>query len=380
MTVLVISAVGVLVVAGFHIVAGWFLANGLYRGGLRVGSKPTDLGVRVRAVTNDTIVLASPAPRQDIGHPGYLGLRWLDGYGHVGEVLSAANGEIVRRYEAVSGTGPPVCVGSLEECPPLEMDSFFYPNGPEDLGLRFEDVEYESPLGPMGAWLVPAGDGTRWAVHCHGWTVDRRELVRMLPTFHTHNLTSMVIDYRNDPGAPRDPTGRYRFGLSEWEDLEAAVRHALDHGAEDVVLTGCSTGAAVVMSFLERSELAGSVVGLVFDSPNVILVEAVRHATREGRATPLMVEFGLWLADLRWGIDWEATNYVQRSADTIRVPALVFHGTSDQRVPISVSRQLEAQVPDLVDLVETPAAGHVMSWNADPERYETYLTRFLERI
>jgi hypothetical protein len=37
-------------------------------------------------------------------------------------------------------------------------------------------------------------------------------------------------------------------------------------------------------------------------------------------------------------------------------------------------------VPDLVDLVETPAAGHVMSWNANPERYERYLAGFLSRL
>jgi pimeloyl-ACP methyl ester carboxylesterase len=379
-TFLIVAAAGVLAVAGFHLVAGWLLANGLYESGLEVGPKPLDLGVRVRAVTKDTIVLESPSPRQDIGHPGHIGLRWPDGYGHVGEVLAAGDGQITRQYESVEGTTPPVCVGPVEQCPPLEMDSFFYPSGPGDVNLGFEQIRYESPLGPMEAWLIPAESGTRWAIHCHGWTVERRELVRMLPAFYSQHVTSMVIDYRNDPGAPSDPSGRYRFGLTEWEDLEAAVRYAHDHGAQDVILTGCSTGAAIVMSFLERSELAEGVVGLVFDSPNVILVEAVRHATREHRATPLMVEFGLWLADLRWKIDWEATNYVQRSEETIRVPTLVLHGTSDQRVPISVSRQLEARVPALVELVETPAAGHVMSWNANPERYETYLSRFLERL
>jgi pimeloyl-ACP methyl ester carboxylesterase len=92
------------------------------------------------------------------------------------------------------------------------------------------------------------------------------------------------------------------------------------------------------------------------------------------------MEFGMWIADLRWKVDWETTNYVQRAEHILRVPALVFHGTSDQVIPISVSRQLEATVPRLVDLVETPAAGHVMSWNANPERYERYLTGFLSRL
>ncbi len=380
MTFVVVAAWGLLLVAGFHLVAGWLLASRLHDEALRVDVRAPDLAVRVRAMGDDTIVLESPTPRQDIGHPGHVGLRWPDGYGRVGEVVSVTDGLVTRTYSHVEGERPPICVGPIEDCPPLEMDGFFYPHDPNDAGLAHREIVYESPLGPMGAWLVPAGSGRRWAIHCHGWTVERRELVRMLPSFHSHGVTSLVIDYRNDPGAPLDPTGLYRFGLSEWEDLEAAVVHALSDGAEDVVLTGCSTGAALVMAFLERSHLADRVAALVLDAPNVSLIETVRHATRDQRATRLMIEFGLWIADLRWKIDWDTTNYVQRAETIIDVPTLVFHGTSDQRVPISVSRQLEARVPGLVDLVETPAAGHVMSWNADPQRYDNYLDRFLERI
>ncbi|MFZ0014671.1 MAG: hypothetical protein WAL25_11225, partial [Acidimicrobiia bacterium] len=71
--------------------------------------------------------------------------------------------------------------------------------------------------------------------------------------------------------------------------------------------------------------------------------------------------------------------YVPRADAIIRVPALVFHGTADQVVPIAGSRQLKARVGELVELVETPAAGHVLSWNADPKRYEAHLARFLDR-
>lgn len=380
MTFVIWAAAGVLLFALFHLVTGWFIAKGLHEGALVVGPKPVDLGVRVRAVSRDTIVLESPTPRQDIGHPGRLGMRWSDGYAQLGDVLAADGMRITREFTPVEAADPPICLGPIEDCTPLELENYFYPHGPGDVGLDFEEITYQSPLGAIEAWLIPARPGRRWAVHCHGWTAERREIVRLLPTFHSHGITSMVIDYRNDPGAPLDPTGRYRFGLTEWEDLEAAVQHALDHGAEDVVLTGCSTGGALVLSFLESSDLADRVTGVVLDAPNVILLDTVRHATRDSPGTLLMKEFGLWIADLRWKIDWDRTNYVQRADRFLDVPTLVFHGTSDQTVPISVSRQLEARVPELVDLVETQAAGHVLSWNANPERYESYLARFLERI
>ncbi len=378
MTFLIVAAAGTLLVVLVHLVIGWLIATGLHRDALEVGPESDDPEVRVRDVSADRIVLEAPGPRQDIGHPGTVGIKWPEGYGRAGDVLDVVGSRFVRSYEPVAGT-PPICVGLLEDCPAVEIDSFAYPDGPADVGLEYQETTYDSPLGAMGAWLVPS-DGPAWAIHCHGWTAERREHVRMLPAFHRAGVTSLVIDYRNDPGAPQDPTGRYRFGLTEWEDLEAAVSDALEKGAGSIVLNGCSTGGALVMAFLERSSLAGSVAGVVMDAPNIILVDAFRRAIRESRATWLIQEMGLWVADLRWKIDWETTNFVSRARDILQVPTLVFHGTSDHTIPISVSRRLQAAVPHLVELVETPAAGHVMSWNADPARYERYLGSFLDRV
>lgn len=380
MVFVIVAAAGVLVVVLFHVVAGWLFSNGLREETLVVGPRPKELGVWVRDVSGGRIVLESKEPRQDIGHPGTMGIRWPGGYGRVGDVAAVSNGRIVRQFSPGEDGRPPICPGSLDDCAPVELDGFAYPLDPGDAGLEFSEVEYDSPLGPMGAWLVPGNGAGSWAIHCHGWTAERREHIRMLPTFNGQGRTSLVIDYRNDPRAPIDPTGHYRFGLSEWEDVEGAVRYATASGASDIVLTGCSTGGALVMSFLERSDVTESVTGIVLDSPNIVLADTFRHAMRDVETSQLIKETGMWIADLRWGIDWEATNYVQRAGHVLDVPALVFHGTSDLTVPISSSRQLKAAVPNLVELVETPAAGHVLSWNANPERYETYLARFLDEL
>lgn len=379
MTYLIAAAAVVLAVALAHVATGWALSNGLHRNALAVQPRRRELAIRVREVSDSEIVLEAPLPRQDIGHPGTLGLVWDEGHGLLGDVIAVDGMRVTRTFGERTGP-PPICRGDLNGCPPVEIDPYVFAGDPTDVGLEFESVVYESPLGPTRAWVVPGARPGRWAVLCHGWTAEKRELIRMLPAFHGRGYSTLVIDYRNDPGAPVDTTGRYRFGLGEWEDLEAAVRFIGERGVDHLVVGGCSTGAAVVMAFLEHSELSAAVDGVVLDSPNVILAEAVRHGTRDRRVTPLMIEFGMWIADVRWNIDWEATNYVQRSDQILRVPTLVFHGTSDQVIPISVSRQLEAKASDVVELVETPAAGHVMSWNADPERYEGYLTRFLDRL
>lgn len=370
-----------------HLALGWVLANGLRKSALRIQQPDTGEGLAVRDVSDSEIVLEAASPRQEVGHPGVIGLHWPGGYGQTGELTRVEDNRVSRRFRLLEGDPPPICPElPVIECPHVFPDGYAFPHGPEDVDLAFEEVTYHSPLGEMGAWVVPPISQT-WAIHVHGWTADRREAIRLLPSIHRTGMTSMVIDYRNDPGAPADPSGHYRFGLHEWEDVEAAVSYAIESGARNVVCVGYSTGAAHILSFLEQSQLAEHVDALVLDSPNVILAETVRHGSREVRipglgvrVNPLLIEFGMWIADLRWGIDWNRTNYVQRAESMIRVPTLVFHGTSDSRVPISISRQLDARLPRLVQLHETPAAGHVMSWNANPDRYAKILETFLSRI
>lgn len=365
-------------------VGGWLLANGLRNGALRIQKPGEPEGLAVRDLSEDRITLEAGEPRQEIGHPGTIGLAWPSGYGQMGDLIEVDGWRVTRKFRLLEGELPETCEQApVDECPQVLPDGLAFPSDPADVGLAFDNVEYKSALGSIGAWVVPAS-GDYWAIHVHGWTTHRREAIRMLGLLNQEGYTSMVIDYRNDPGAPPDPTGHYRFGLSEWEDVESAVSHAVDNGAAQVVLIGYSTGAAHILSFLERSDLASKVRGLVLDSPNVILAETVRYGSADLRipglgfnASRLLVEFGMWIADLRWDIDWEQTNFVQRADNSIRVPTLVFHGTSDKRVPISISRQLAARVPDFVRLEETPAAGHVMSWNADPARYERLLGGFL---
>ncbi len=374
-----LTAVGVLAVAGFHVVVGWFMAHGLRRGALAVTDRPEPPGVWIREVGTKHLVLEADDVRQDVGHPGVIGLAWNGGYARAGEVTHVVDRRITRELLSIDRE-PPICPGAA--CEPVAIEGYAYPDSPNDVDLDYEPVTYKSPLGTMNAWRVPAAQPShRWAILVHGWTAEKREMVRMLPPFHRQGYTSLVINYRNDPGHPEDPSGHHRFGLSEWEDLEAAVRYAQDHGATELVVGGASTGGAIALAALERSDVVREMtVGLFLDSPNAIMAETVRLATADSRATQLLIELGMWIADLRWKVDWAATNYVSRADQTITVPTLVFHGTADQTVPISVSRQLAARVPDFVELIEVPAAAHVMSWNADPSGYEKRLEAFLRRL
>ena len=372
----------------FHLGGGWYFSNLIRTDALEPGPSERDYGVQVVEVSESSIVIDG-TDRRAIGHPGTLGLWWESGYGQVGDIQSFEGTAVTRDFTVLDGDFPPVCAPDDQgNCTEVDLQGYAFPSDPSDVGLAFEEVVYESPVGTMGAWLIPPAfePSNVWAIHMHGRRAERRETVRMLPAYAAAGITSLVIDYRNDAGVPEDPSGLYKYGRTEWNDAEAAVQFALDAGAEGVVLVGYSTGAAAEMAFLERSSLAESVTGIVFDSPNIdfgrVVSEEAAKRTIPGTPIPLpgsLVGAAKWIADLRFDIDWEAINYVGRDG-IIDVPTLVFHGENDQTVPVSVSRDLEAQYPNLVTLVSLAEADHVQTWNVDPGQYEQVLVEFLDQV
>ena len=264
-----------------------------------------------------------------------------------------------------------------------DREKYAYSGDPmTSFGVPFEDVRYSSPLGPMDAWFVP-GTGDTWAILIHGRAAPRTETLRAMKPFIDAGTPLLSITYRNDPGQPEDPTGYYRYGFTEWEDLEGAVRHAVDNGAAGVVLFGISTGAAIAVSFMSQSDLAPKVVALGFDSPNLDFGAAVSQEA-SNRSLPLvglpipesLVGAAKLISELRFGIEYDHLDYVP-AAGRLKVPMLVLHGTADETIPILVSRRLVGAAGANVRLVEFRGADHVESWNTDRARYEQEVARFM---
>jgi fermentation-respiration switch protein FrsA (DUF1100 family) len=369
------GVVGVIAfLAIFHLVGGWYFSGRIDSGGLRPSAPERNYGVEIVSYDDEQVILAGEDAA--ISDPGTYALVWDDGHATVGGILAESDDGVTRSLLGDPGD-PPMSPSEVD------LDAWMF-STPSDAGLDYSDVSYTSPVGDMEAWLVPASvPSTTWAIHVHGWRADRREVIRSLGAFHRADVTSLVISYRNDPGAPPDPTGRYRFGQSEWADLEGAVRYALDNGAQDIVLSGFSTGGAVALAFMNESDLADDVTAIVLDSPNLDFGHVVKtEASRTDLVPGLPVKVpgsltaaAMAIAELRYGVDWDAIDYVEAGA--VDVPVLILHGTDDTTVPLSISQRFEAANPDSVTMIATEGAAHVRSWNVDPDRYEAALIEFL---
>jgi uncharacterized protein len=363
-----VAFVGAGALAGF----GLYYSESLKSGALKPDYGPEKFDLRVAALEDGRITLAATKEAKgdgDWAKPGSFGIEWLGGYAQAGSILQLESGTVAREFTPVNG--------DLKVGDAVRLDSFAFPGDPlEARRVPFEDVTFSSELGALPAWLVK-GDPAVWAIFVHGKGANRREALRMLPAVTQSRLSSLVITYRHDKEAPQSPDGFYRYGESEWRDLEAAAQYAANHGAKRLVLVGYSMGGGIVLSFMQQSALAERVEALVLDSPMLDLSATVDHGT--SRVPGVLNKFGKKVSGLRFQIHWGRLNYLERAGD-LRVPVLLFHGDGDDRVPVETSDNLAQARPDIVTYIRTPGAGHVRSWNTDASAYEKQVRDFLSHV
>ncbi|HXF02278.1 MAG TPA: alpha/beta fold hydrolase, partial [Arthrobacter sp.] len=266
----------------------------------------------------------------DTTAPGVYSVYFDGGRGvaRVGEVTSYSP-----REGTVQRTVEQVYTGDLAAATRGWWGGAAYPD-PAAVGLANEEVQIEVDGGTAPAWLVRAeSEASTWAIMVHGRGASRAEGVRAVRAIRELGLTSLLISYRNDGEAPSAPDRRYGLGMTEWRDVEAAIRFALANGAQDVVLVGWSMGGAISLQAADQSLYRSRIRALVLDAPVIDWTDVLAHQARLNRIPDAVGQFSQWLISNKAGrlltglaapLDLKMMNWVAR-ADELRVPTLIVH-------------------------------------------------------
>ncbi|MBY8880347.1 alpha/beta hydrolase [Actinacidiphila acidipaludis] len=346
------------------------LAVGRYGSGFALkpsvaGPAPEGL-ITVHAVDGDWVVLTRTTAS---ARPGVYGLSGTKLHATVGPVAGQDAYSVTRRLLRVDR-------GALGAGGFVRMTSQAYEGDPRSArDLDFADVQVPGELGPMPAWFLPGARRT-WVICVHGVGATREQALPVLPALHRFRFPVLVPSYRNDPGAPPSPDGIAHLGDTEWSDLDSAMRHAVDQGAEHIVLYGWSTGATMALRALSQSTVRGRVSGLVLDSPVLDWRSTVRASVRTRGLPAVVSPLAERTVEGRTGLH-AARHTEALEPERLTVPTLIVHGPDDHFAPYSASHRLAEQRPDVVTLHTVPDAPHAAMWNADPDGYEETLRRFL---
>ncbi|MWB99424.1 alpha/beta fold hydrolase [Agromyces sp. MMS17-SY077] len=264
--------------------------------------------------------------------------------------------------------------------------SGMYFETPADAGLDGVGVAVRTEGGLAPAWLIEPtrGQSDAWAIHIHGLGGTRAGMLRGVQVAADAGLPSLVVTYRNDSEGPEAGWKRSTLGATEADDVDAAIRYALEQGARRVILFGWSMGGAIALELATRAGALGHVAGLVLESPVLDWVETIKENCARaglprwvgGLAVPWLDSPTLArLLGLPAAVDTARFDWIDR-AHELQVPTLVLHGTRDTSVPFALTTKFAAGVPAAVR-VEDFDADHTMTWNADPDRWRAIVADWI---
>ena len=172
------------------------------------------------------------------------------------------------------------------------------------------------------------------------------------------------------------------FGIQERYDCLDWLDYAIERfgPGTKIILVGISMGAATVLMASELL-LPEQVAGIIADCPYTTPLAIIRKVSRDDmHLLPLTGGFFATAAARIFGrFRLNASSALEAVRHT-RIPILLIHGEADHFVPCEMSREIHAANPDMTELHTFPDAGHGLSFLVDPERYETLVTSFSERV
>lgn len=259
---------------------------------------------------------------------------------------------------------------------------------PEELGFPVQHVLILSEVGDLPAWRIAqeTSDEHVWAIHVHGRSAKREETLRGVIPLARVGVTNLVMNYRNDDGAPAAPDGKYGLGVAEARDVESAIEYAVRSGAQSIILFGWSMGGTAVLLAAEQSRYREQLLGLILESPGIDWSRILEHQAQRSRLPGVVARIGSYimskwptLAGLSSPINVRSLT-AERFAAFLRLPTLLHVSSADTFVPGSPAIRFATLRPDLVTINHVDIGEHVKIWNVDPDTWEATTEAFVQKL
>ncbi len=249
-----------------------------------------------------------------------------------------------------------------------------------------EPFEVESADGYIirGEFLTPTYYGEaepttdKIVYYLHGYGSNRAQGVLFLQEYFDLGYSVVLYDHVNSG----DSGGKYStMGVNESKDLDQVISYIENtYGVPEVTtLHGISMGASTAMYYGEQY---GGVDYIIADCGYSNMREEVIYQFQQQFDYPNfpfinLADIGL---KLKAGYTLDDVNCLKSvaSENYNDIKLLIIHGDSDNFTPVTMAYDLEAVALGETQLEIFEGAAHAKSYQSNPKRYATLMSKFLE--
>lgn len=171
------------------------------------------------------------------------------------------------------------------------------------------------------------------------------------------------------------------FGIKEHRDCLCWINYANSRFGDQnpIILSGLSMGAATVL-MASALDLPDNVACILADSPYSAPSEIIEKVCRDMHYPVALCRPFIHLGALIFGRFRLNSCTAKKAVAHAKIPILLIHGEDDRLVPYTMSFEIANCCASRVVVHTFPAAGHGLSYIADPLRYEKAVYDFLMTV
>ena len=251
---------------------------------------------------------------------------------------------------------------------------------PSVLNLTYENVTFPSldEALTLHGWLLPGTKDGTIIIIVHGNGYNRNDpgigTLDIANQLVQHGYNVLMFDLR---GYGESDGATVSGGYYEKRDVEGAVAFAKQLGYEKIGVLGFSLGAvSTLLAAAEDEDIDAVVSDSSYADLNDIMGPEFKKRTK---APEFFLRPILFMIKVMYGVDFAAIRPIEAVPKIAPRPVFFIHGEDDDMIPAAHAERLyEASSNSLNELWVVTGAGHVQSFQVQPQEYIERVTAFLD--
>ncbi|MDY6893255.1 MAG: CocE/NonD family hydrolase [Chloroflexota bacterium] len=255
-------------------------------------------------------------------------------------------------------------------------------DNPTNQGLNCEDVSFPAAIDGLmiQAWYIMAKDSNRCIIMTHGAEQHRADPhIKMLEIARglvEHGYSILMLDLR---GHGKSEGKTMSGGYYERRDIRGAIAYIKGRGIlpQHIGALGFSIGAvASLLAAADDEDLAAVVTDSCCADMKALIENRI---AKQNHLPQFIIPITLSIARKAYGIDFNDVRPLSAVHKIAPRPLFFIHGEFDETVPVEHALRLYHSSNNPNNrLWIVPEAGHVGSYEAQPEEYITKVANFFD--